>query len=87
MNRSSLPNLRHEVKPQVLGISWIQLMFTCVNKKKEAKFGIYYMGQGNDLCEIGSPPSSLAVEMGRAIFEGENMALRVHKYLTSSIFP
>lgn len=61
-------------------------MLTCVSKK-EAKFEIYYMGQGNDLYEIGSPPSSLAVEMGRVIFDGENMALGVHKYLTLSIFP
>lgn len=64
------------------GISWSQLIFSCVSKKKEAKFGIFCVGQGNDLCDAGSPPFSLAVEMGRAIFKCENVALGVHKYLT-----
>lgn len=106
MNKGSLPNPRHEVKPQVLTIysicsisnfqlgltwpgriSWIQLMFTCVSKKKGARLGIYYVGQGNDLCDAGSPSFSLALEMGRAIFEHENVALGGHQYLTLSIFP
>lgn len=45
------------------------------------------MGQGNDLCDVGNPHFSLVVEMGRAIFECENMALGVDKYLTLNIFP
>lgn len=48
---------------------------------------MYYVGQGNDLCGVGSPPFSLVVEMRRAIFERENVALGVHKYLTLSVFP